>query len=50
MKLRCVAHSKHSINVNYFELYFQKYNESEQVETLNKEIFQVSWQDSQRGM
>lgn len=45
MKLRCLTRSKHSINGNYFELFFfQKYNESEQVETLNKEIFQESWQ------
>ena len=51
MKLGCLAHSKYLINGNPSELlFFQKYHESEQVETLNKEIFQESWQYSQRGM
>lgn len=30
MKFRCLEWSKHSINGNYFALFLQKYNESEQ--------------------
>lgn len=49
MKIGCLTHNKHSINGSYFEPFFQKCNDHEKVEGLNKEIFQESWKYSQSG-